>query len=81
MQSGLVYGHMGMVEYIVNKMKLELQSMSPSGKVPTVIATGGLASLIEKGVTCIDYVDKMITLEGLRLIYEKNRGASKKCVV
>ena len=81
MQSGLVYGHMGMVDYIVRKMKEELQKLSPDGKVPTVVATGGLATLIEKGVDCIDYVDKLLTLEGLQLIYEKNRGVAKKCAV
>jgi len=81
MQSGLVYGHMGMVDYIVKKMKEELQHLSPSGKVPVVIATGGLATLIEKGVDCIDKVDKLLTLEGLFLIYEKNRGSGKKCTV
>lgn len=81
MQSGLVYGHMGMVDYIVRKMKEELQKLSSDGKVPTVVATGGLATLIEKGVDCIDYVDKLLTLEGLQLIYEKNRGVAKKCAV
>lgn len=81
MQSGLVYGHMGMVDYIVKKMKTELQGLSPTGKMPRVIATGGLATLIEKGVDCIDSVDKLLTLEGLELIYEKNRGNGKKCTV
>ncbi|MBK5246504.1 MAG: type III pantothenate kinase [Peptostreptococcaceae bacterium] len=81
MQSGLVYGHMGMVDFIVKKMKIELQNISPSGKVPKVIATGGLATLIEKGIECIDSVDKLLTLEGLQMIYEKNRGTSKKCVL
>lgn len=74
MQSGLVYGHMGMVDYIVKKMKLELEQLSPTGKTPTVVATGGLATLIESGIGCIDHVDKLLTLEGLELIYEKNRG-------
>lgn len=74
MQSGLVYGHMGMVDYIVKKMKNELQNLSPTGKVPTVVATGGLATLIEGGIDCIDHVDKLLTLEGLKLIYEKNKS-------
>ena len=38
-----------------------------------MIATGGLATLIDNGVDCIDHVDKMLTLEGLELIYRKNR--------
>lgn len=74
MQSGLVYGHMGMVDYITKKMKKELEAMSSSGAEPKVIATGGLAGLIEKGIDCIDYVDKLLTLEGLKLIYDKNKN-------
>ena len=78
MQSGLVYGHMGMVDYIVKKMKQELREYGgDSAQEPTVIATGGLASLIDAGIDCIDYVDKMLTLEGLELIYRKNKRARK----
>lgn len=73
MQSGLVYGHMGMVEFIVAHMKEELAVASESTEPIRVVATGGLATLIDSGTTCIDYVDKMLTLEGLELIYEKNR--------
>lgn len=78
MQSGLVYGHMGMVDFIVRKMVKELEAISE--KPVTVVATGGLASLIERGIDCIHHVDKMLTLEGLEMIYEKNRkpnGAHK----
>lgn len=74
MQSGLVYGHMGMVDYIIKKMREELTEHSKTGKVPKVIATGGLASLIGSGINCIDSIDKLLTLEGLQLIYEKNKG-------
>ncbi len=73
MQSGLVYGHMGMVDFIIQKMKKELSEVDGSGKEPKVVATGGLATLIEVGISCIDAVDKLLTLEGLQLIYEKNR--------
>lgn len=73
MQSGLVYGHMGMVDYIVNKMKKELQDYSQSEEPVKVIATGGLATLIDSGIDCIDHVDKLLTLEGLELIYKKNK--------
>lgn len=70
-QAGLVYGHVGLVEYVVNRMKLEL---SPDGtdKV-TVIATGGMGNLINDSTNCIDYVERDLTLDGLRLIYKKNR--------
>lgn len=79
MQSGLVYGHMGMVDYIVKKMKAELEAVTPSGKPVTVVATGGLSSLIDSGVDCIDHVDKMLTLEGLEIIYQKNKKPVKPC--
>ncbi|MGI6730515.1 MAG: type III pantothenate kinase [Anaerovoracaceae bacterium] len=74
MQSGLVYGHMGTVDFIIRKIKKELKSYTKSDKEPRVIATGGLASLINSGIDSIDYVDKLLTLEGLYLIYEKNKG-------
>lgn len=79
MQSGLVYGHMGMVDYIVKKMKQELLEYSNEGddKKVKVIATGGLATLIDSGIDCIDHVDKMLTLEGLHIIYEKNKKVRK----
>ena len=54
-------------------MKKELQEYEGSECEVKVIATGGLAALIDAGIDCIDHVDKMLTLEGLRLIYEKNR--------
>lgn len=73
MQSGLVYGHMGVVDLIVGKMKAELTAYNPKAKEPKVVATGGLAGLIESGLDCIDYVDKLLTLDGLQLIYEKNK--------
>lgn len=79
MQSGLVYGHMGVVDYIVRRMKKELMEVCGSVREPIVVATGGLATLIESGIDCIDHVDKMLTLEGLEIIYEKNRQVHGKC--
>lgn len=70
MQAGLVYGHVGLVEYVVKRMKQEL---APDGGKVTVIATGGMAHLIMNTSDCIDYVERQLTLEGLRLIYKKNR--------
>jgi type III pantothenate kinase len=75
MQSGLVYGHMGMVDYIVRKMKRELAAYAPSEKPVRVVATGGIANMIDNGIDCIDIVDKQLTLEGLQFIYEKNKYA------
>ncbi|MDR0570104.1 MAG: type III pantothenate kinase [Clostridiales Family XIII bacterium] len=73
MQSGLVYGHMGMVDYIVKKMKKELAKYVGEARPIKVIATGGVANMIDNGIDCIDIVDKQLTLEGLQLIYEKNK--------
>lgn len=67
MQSGMFYGYVGQVEGIVRRMKEEL----PEGV--TVVATGGLANLISSATDCIDYVEPMLTLEGLRLLYERNK--------
>jgi type III pantothenate kinase len=66
-QSGIYYGYIGLVENIVEKMKQEMGG----GQVFTV-ATGGLAPLICSGTENIDAVDMMLTLDGLKLIYEKN---------
>jgi type III pantothenate kinase len=74
MQSGMVYGHMGMVEFIVARMKKELVRDHGAAEPVKVIATGGIATMIQNGVSCIDFVDKQLTLEGLRVIYEKNRA-------
>lgn len=77
MQSGLIYGHMGMVEFMVKKMKKELEEISEEGSKVKVVATGGLATMIDNGVDCIDCVDKLLTLEGLEIIYRKNRRNSR----
>ncbi|WZL75072.1 type III pantothenate kinase [Clostridiaceae bacterium 35-E11] len=70
MQSGLVYGYIGLVDYIVNRMKKELGN-NPKTKV---IATGGLAGLISSESETIDEVDRLLTLDGLRIIYERNKN-------
>ncbi|MCT4595911.1 MAG: type III pantothenate kinase [Anaeromicrobium sp.] len=67
MQAGLVYGYIGQVEYIVNKVKEEMNN--PNVKV---IATGGLAKIIEEETDVIDVNDPLLTLNGLRIIYERN---------
>jgi len=73
MQSGLVFGHRGMVEFITARMKKELAEIDGSGKPVRVVATGGMTNLMKPGTECIDTVDKMLTLEGLIYIYEKNK--------
>jgi type III pantothenate kinase len=68
MQAGIVYGYIGQTEYIINRMKEE------SGiKDIKVIATGGLGRVIYENTDCIDIYDKELTLQGMRIIYEKNK--------
>ena len=71
MQAGILYGYIGQVEYIVKKMKNEMKNKC--SEEPIVIATGGLANLIAKETNVIDIVDSDLTLEGLRIIYNKNK--------
>jgi type III pantothenate kinase len=58
-------------------MKAELEAITESNRPVTVVATGGLATMIDGGVDCIDYVDKLLTLEGLEIIYQKNRRCGR----
>jgi type III pantothenate kinase len=67
MQSGLILGYVGLIEGLVARIRAEL------GGRARVIATGGLAPLLARETEVIEVVDPMLTLEGLRLIYELNR--------
>lgn len=68
MQAGLVYGQIGQTEYIINQVKKE------SGYDELkVVATGGLGRIISEETDLIQVYDSSLTLEGLRLIYNKNR--------
>ncbi len=68
MQSGIIYGYVGLVDKIIAMMKKELGNDDIK-----VIATGGLSSLIASETDSIDCVDKNLTLEGLKIIYNKNK--------
>jgi type III pantothenate kinase len=67
MQSGLILGYVGLIEGLVARIRAEL------GGRAKVIATGGLAPLLAQETEVIELVDPMLTLEGLRLIYELNQ--------
>jgi type III pantothenate kinase len=76
MQSGLYYGYIGLVDGILERIIKETQGHD--AVAPKVIATGGLARLIVDDSRFIDTIDDMLTLDGLRLIYERNRVAKVK---
>jgi type III pantothenate kinase len=68
-QSGLYYGYIGLVDGILERMIAEM-----GGRPPKIIATGGLAGLIAEDSRYIETIDDMLTLDGLRLVFELNRA-------
>jgi type III pantothenate kinase len=69
LQSGLYYGYIGLVDGILERMIAEL------GSKPRVIACGGLAHMIAEGSRFITDIDDMLTLDGLIILFERNRTA------
>ena len=67
-QSGVIFGYVGQVDYIIRRMKKELGDENTK-----VIATGGLSKLIASESETIDVVNGLLTLEGLRIIYDRNK--------
>ncbi|MEI6609570.1 MAG: type III pantothenate kinase [Deltaproteobacteria bacterium] len=65
-QAGIMFGYAGLVDGIVERMKAEVKTK------PTVIATGGLARIVAPETKSIEKIEEMLTLEGLRLIYNLN---------
>lgn len=72
MQSGIVFGFAGLVDYIVKKIKREMKH--PHVRV---VATGGFSEIIAHEISCIDIVDKLLTLQGLKYVYDLNTEVRK----
>jgi type III pantothenate kinase len=71
-QSGLYYGYIGLIDGILERLLAEM------GSDVKVVATGGLARMMGEGSKYIREVDDLLTLEGLRIIYERNQAHSKR---
>ncbi len=66
MNAGIIYGYAGLVDGIVKRIKKE------AGDTMTVVATGGLATIIFEESETIEYVEEFLTLEGLMIIFKRN---------
>ncbi|MBR7100226.1 MAG: type III pantothenate kinase [Clostridia bacterium] len=75
MQACIVFGFAGLVEYIVKRIKKELKADAVK-----TIATGGFSEIIAKEISCIDVVDKLLTLNGLKYLYYLNSSEEKKTI-
>jgi type III pantothenate kinase len=70
MQSGLLYGYAGMVDALVERIRAEVDYPA------RCIATGGLARLVASETKSIEETDDLLTLRGLKILYDRNLGAA-----
>ena len=70
-QSGLVFGYIGMVDFIIERM---IHEIGCDEKEIKVVATGGFSTLISSESKYIKVIDKMLTLDGLQIVYERNKS-------
>ena len=68
MQAGLIFGYISLIEGMLNRFKQEL------GAEMQVIGTGGYVHVLGKMIPAIQHIEPWLTLEGLRMIWEMNRG-------
>jgi len=73
MQSGIVYGHVGLVEGLIHRLRNEIPGVRDNNEVK-IIAHGGLASLMAPIIPEIQHINQYLPLEGLRIAYEKIKG-------
>ena len=78
LRAGIIFGSVGQIDGIVNRIKKELKLKYGIKKEPKVIATGGLADIIAKESLTVQEVDPTLTLEGLRRIYLQDKNSMKK---
>jgi type III pantothenate kinase len=71
MQSGIYFGYLGLIDGILGRMRAEIPDLK------SVVATGGLATLLAEGSEHIDTVDLELTLRGLKIIYDRNLSTGK----
>ncbi len=73
MQSGIIYGHAGMVDSMIERFMAEIKRDYPREPDPAVIATGGLASLVAPQTRHVKDIIEDLTIRGLKIIYDRNR--------
>ncbi len=71
LQSGLYFGYIGLVDGIIERI---LGELGPQARPTRIVATGGLARMIAADSRYIQEIDEMLTLDGLRILFERNRG-------
>lgn len=73
LQSGLYFGYIGLVDGILERILTELGSAQ--GQQPRIVASGGLARMVAADSRYIREIDDLLTLDGLRILFERNRAA------
>ena len=76
LQSGLYFGYIGLVDGILERILAELKQTDPAE--PRIIATGGLARMIAEDSRFIQEIDEWLTIDGLRILFERNRVARQR---